>query len=311
MKLMDKLTGKLYSKVFGKRCDIKPGIKYFDESHFEGLLKEDFSFKNDTNCTLRGGLYHYKNYDKDTLVLFCHGIGGGHQAYMQEINYLAKSGFLVLAFDYLGTILSDGDNQGGFCEPIKDMSIALDLFKNNYKNIYVVGHSWGGFVAQGLTLLHPEIKKIVTLAGMNSIKTTYNQMIKFPLNIFKKAALRLEQQKFGDIATSSAMVSLNKEGLKGLVIQSRDDKILNPKFNFDLVKQCNTNKNIEFLEVNGKNHNPTYTSESVTKFIDYLHHLKKVKDPKDILTLENNTNWDELCTLDPIVMEKIVTFLKK
>ena len=311
MKLLEKLTGKLYGKVFNARSDIAPGIHYFDETHFDGLIKENFSFNNDNDITLRGGFYHYKTYDKDTLVIFNHGIGGGHQAYMKEIDYIARNGFKVLAVDYMGCVLSDGSGKGGITQPLKDMSTCVDLIKNDYKNIYVVGHSWGGFVSQGLTALHPEIKKVVLLAGLNSLRTMLEQILKFPASLLINTCCKLEKDKYGSLSESSAAVNLNRSDLSGLYIQSRDDSILNIKYNLDLVKSQNTNKNIEFVYVDGKDHNPEYTKDAVIKLKAYLKKLKTIKNVEEKEKLADSTNWDELCEQDPIVMDKVVEFLKK
>ena len=310
MKLIDNLTGKLYNKVFGIRSDIRPGIHYFDETHFKGLIKEDFSFNNDNDVTLRGGFYHYKTFDKDTLVVFNHGIGGGHQAYMKEIDYLARNGFKVLAIDYMGCVNSDGDSMGGLTQPILDVSKAIELVKKDYKNIYVVGHSWGGFVTQGVSSIHKEIKKVVLLAGLNSLESMLDASLPFPLSLLKKSVLRNEFNKYGEVSKLSAKDSLNRNDLSALVIQSKDDNILKPKFNIDLIKENCINKNVEFVYVDGKLHNPEYTKDAVNKLNAYLNRLNKIKDNKEKENLANDTNWDELCELDPTVMGKIVDFLK-
>ena len=310
MKLLDKIAGKVHFKLFGMRCDIRPGIRYFDETHFDGLIKEDFEFKNDNGFTLRGGYYHYENFDKDTLVIFCHGIGGGHQAYMKEIEYIARNGFKVLSYDYQGSILSDGDNLGGFSLALKDMVKCIDLIKDNYKHIYVIGHSWGGWVAQGAAYLSDDVEKVVLLAGMNSLETLCDQYVKGPLKIFKKPFLKLEYEKYGEISKLKASESLNKKNLKALVIQSKDDSILKLKYNFEKIKEASTNKEVKFIETDGKNHNPTYTLDAVKKLNEYLSKLNKLKDKAEIEKLADSTNWDELCDLDLEIMDEIISFIK-
>ena len=62
------------------------------------------------------------------LIIFVHGMGGGHTAYMTEIHALAQEGYLVLGYDNTGTMLSDGAELGGFPQAFLDLRHAISFF---------------------------------------------------------------------------------------------------------------------------------------------------------------------------------------
>lgn len=310
MKILDKLALKIHNKIYGHRCDVHPGIKYFDETHFNGLKKDAFEFINDNNYKLVGGIYHYDNYDKNTLIVFCHGMGGGHQAYMKEIEYVARNGFQVLALDYQGTILSEGDKLEGFARPLYDMDACIKKIKSQYKNIFVIGHSWGGWIAQGLCFFNMEITKVIMLAGLNSIKDCFDQYVPNYLAFIRKPLFKIESNKYSGFAETNAIQTLSRKDLKGLIIHSKDDKIVWCKNNFLKIKNNITNPNISFLLVDHKNHNPHYQKESVDYLVHYLHTLNKLKSIDDIRALKDKTDFDKMSMLDINIMNQIIDFLK-
>ena len=96
--------------------------------------------------------------------------------------------------------------------------------------------------------------------------------------------------------------------LTGVIYTARD--AAHKRF-VDLIKQNNTCKNIEFLDVDGKNHNSNYTCEASKLLNEYLHKLHKLKNKEDKEKLADSIDWDKICEQDPFVMDKIVEFLKK
>lgn len=310
MKLIRRITIKKYNELLNKRCDINPGIRYFDETHFEGLVKDPFEFKNDNGFMLRGGIYHYDNYDNKTIIVFCHGMFGGHQAYMKEINYIAKSGFQVLSIDYQGTILSEGDKLGGPTKALIDMDKLVKSIKNKYENIYMIGHSWGSFVAQGVAGLNNEIKKVVMLAPMISLHNLVKQHFDKWLKFIRKEILDYEYELYGEYSKSDAIVNLERNDLSALVIQSKNDNLLDFNLNLEALRNSIHNKKVDFCVVNDKKHNPTYTKEAVIKLNNYLKELKKTEFYDEKQLLAENASWDEMCELDTDIMDKIITFFK-
>lgn len=312
---MKKLVAKLHQSVYGIRMDARPGIKYFSYKDFNNLKADKLSFINKNGYRLNGYFYFKDGSIKDKLIIFCHGMGGGHQAYINEINYLCDNGFKVATFDYQGCVLSEGDNVNSFLQPAED----IDLFINHinsfedYKNInkYIIGHSWGGFVAHSACHFHKDIKKLVMISGLISIKSAFDQYVPWYACIFKKSLLNYEKSLHQKYFNCNAIETINKrDDLSSLIIHSIDDKIVSYKYNFLKLKKASKNTHIKFISVNNKNHNPQYTYDAVKKLTAYLHELNKLKTIKEKNLLADKTDFASLCELDKQIMDEIVLFLK-
>src|SRR5574344_1030890 len=142
-----RLVQKVDKDSFLKRCDDNHIFFYHKASDYKGLKDDKYEFKTEDGTTLRGHFYYYPNYNKKELIIFCHGFGGGHRSYLDYINFFCLNGYRVLAYDYKGTFESDGENLGGFSEPIVDLLALLNTLKkegyfDKYK-VSCIGHSWG------------------------------------------------------------------------------------------------------------------------------------------------------------------------
>jgi len=136
--------------AFGKRCEGNPLLQYFTAADFENLDAEPVSFRGNRGQTLRGNLYkaHGKT-DFRALLIFAHGMGGGHLSYTTELDFFAKHGFLVLAYDNTGTMASDGKSLVGMPQAVSDLKSALRFAKSDPRTkdlpILLAGHSWGAY----------------------------------------------------------------------------------------------------------------------------------------------------------------------
>ena len=79
----------LYKKHFVCRYDKEVGIPYYSYSDFKGLKQESYSFTNSKGIEISYFYYYYDNYKDDKVILFAHGLGPGHVAYLKEIATLA------------------------------------------------------------------------------------------------------------------------------------------------------------------------------------------------------------------------------
>lgn len=147
--LVAALAAAAYRIAFGRRCDKNPYLTYFTAEHF-GLDYKKVEIKVKKNI-LRGALYRKGDCAVEGLVIFCHGMGAGHAAYMTEIDCFCGLGYLVLAVDNCGCDLSDGKNIRGLYSGVETAKAAYDFAKGNeeLKNLktFFVGHSWGGYSA--------------------------------------------------------------------------------------------------------------------------------------------------------------------
>ena len=93
------------------------------------------------------GTLNYKKDDKDKLIIFVHGLTenqNDHQFY-NAVEFFNPKGFATFRFDLYswmpkGRKLKDCSIK----THSKDLDIVLKYFKNKYKKIYLVGHSFGG-----------------------------------------------------------------------------------------------------------------------------------------------------------------------
>lgn len=61
-------------------------------------------------------------------------MGGGHLSYTTEIDFFAKRGYLVLAYDQTGTMASDGKALRGMGQGFRDLLCAMQFAKENEKS---------------------------------------------------------------------------------------------------------------------------------------------------------------------------------
>ena len=106
--LFDKQVERLYRSQLYTRQDNPNGIFYFSPADFPGLKAHPYAFRARAGHTLSGYFYHYDNPIPGRLVVFDHGMGNGHRAYMREIERLARAGYLVFSYDHTGCMEPGG-----------------------------------------------------------------------------------------------------------------------------------------------------------------------------------------------------------
>ena len=115
-----------YQKNICTRYDGNPLVKYFSVADFPGLQRTPFDFEGNAGQKLQGYYYYYSSPRRDRLVIFDHGMGGGHDSYMKEIELIARRGYMVFSYDHTGCKESGGENSIGF---IFDGMSKSELFK--------------------------------------------------------------------------------------------------------------------------------------------------------------------------------------
>ena len=311
-----------YKKVLFKRHDPDGSIFYFDHENFDGLYKQEYSFVTRKGNKLHGGFYCYDDPNPDKLIVFDHGLSKGHRAYMREIETLCKHGYFVYAFDHTGSGDSEGEDVNGLLGSLADIDDCLNAIKDipavSEREIYLVGHSRGGFSSLNVIAFHPEVKKVVALAPFNSLETMNKQNAPGLLAPFRKVLYDLEKRHNPEFADVSAIKTLAKTTTPVLIIHSLDDATVSAKLNIlDLRKKLFDRENLEFMLLNGKGHNPNYTTEAVAyKDAFFKEHKRLTK--KGLLENDEQKSlfvdfydWNAMTEQDPDVWEKIFKFLEK
>ena len=317
--IFEKQILNIYKSFAYTRCDDLGLAYYFTSNDFPGLRKEEYPFKSSMGHTLQGYIYYYDNPVQDKLVVFDHGFGGGHESYMKEIEMLCKRGFKVFAYDHTGCMASGGDTPNGMAQSLRDLDDCIKEIKTNDKlkslDIYVIGHSWGGFSTLNISKLHNDIKKVVVISGFVSVTDLVNSFFSGILKGYRKIVLELENRSNPEFVRYNAVSSLKDTTADVLLIYSSNDNLCKKDPHYDLLFENLKDKpNIKFLLVNNKGHNPNYTEDAVKYLGEYI--KKKNKLSKKLKTKEEKEkfvasfDWNKMTEQDPIIWDSIINHLK-
>lgn len=320
--MLFKVVEKFYRKMLYTRADDTGAVFYFSADDFVGLNQKSYTVPSCDGHNLQGYFYYYDNPIKNRIIVFEHGMGSGHRGYMREIEVLCRHGYLVFAYDHTGCMESGGETTGGFVQSLKDCNDVIGNLKKipelkDY-GISVVGHSWGGFSTLNICALHPDIVSIVALAGFISVKDVLGQFFSGPLSPFFNRIYRKESDANPDFIKYNAVESLTNSDVTALIIHSEDDKTLNCKKHFDVMKkELADKKNINFLKVTGKNHNPNYTADAVKYLGEFLKARMRAEKNKKLTTAEqkkafiNSFDWNKMTQQDETIWAEIFKTLDK
>ena len=297
----------VHSRFFHKRFFPDPLIQTYglDENLYE--QKVTINYKKDV---ISGHFIYGKNYDNTKIVVFSHGIDSYYKSYMQEGNYLANNGFKVFMYDALGTNETTGRIEGLTNGP-KTLDIVLKYLKANFpdQSLICVGHSWGAFSAINAGYAN-KVDKIVAISPFVSI----NRIIRdVSANVIVKTLLGntelVEFMKCGKYAFSNSVKALNKFRGKALVIHSKDDYLISYYKHMKYIMDHVKNKGVNYLVVDHKGHNPSYTEAGVTKLKDSFFKLNELEGEEKEEFLKH-CDFIAMGRLDERVMDQIVSFIR-
>ena len=162
----------LYDSFFPRheKRDIHTVFGQFDYSRVKKTLKR-------TTCSFPSGRWKLQGYfypcsGAKKMVVVCHGMHAGADDYLPFIAYFVEQGFAVFSYDCQGTYASEGDSTVGMCTPLVNLDHALTYIKKSRKlskyQLYLFGHSWGGYAATSVLALHKNICGCAVVAPFNS-----------------------------------------------------------------------------------------------------------------------------------------------
>ena len=227
--IFEKQILKRYRAAAFRRYDDTGTARYFGPEDFPGLIAEPVSFPNRAGDLLAGWFYSCFAPKEGRLVVFDHGIGGGHRSYMKEIALLAEAGYRVFAYDHTGCMASGGECTRGMSGSLADLDDALSYLRETHgipdESISVIGHSWGGFAALNISRYHPFLSHVVAISGFLSVpRLLASSLGGFPLPApYREAICALERDVNPGYADSDAISSLAGSGAKVLLIYSDND----------------------------------------------------------------------------------------
>lgn len=249
---------------------------YFYKDYQDTYEREYVNFMSGKN-RLQGYVYGSEN-DKGLLV-FSHGIGGGHENYINEIIWFVDQGWRVFAYDATGSCESEGDGTIGLVQSALDLDAALTYIEeeNSFSGLPVclLGHSWGGYGVGAVLQFSHEIAASVSISGY---AYPMEMMMEYVNSSMGKAGSLLypfvwldTYITFGKNVSLSAIDGINSGEVPVLVIHGTADEMIG--FNGAAIiakKEQITNPNVRYLIMNqeGQNgHNNLFRNEDS---IDYI-----------------------------------------
>jgi pimeloyl-ACP methyl ester carboxylesterase len=316
--IFEKQVVNSYKGMMHTRCDDTETVYYFSADDFQGLYKEEYTFTAKAGHTLKGYFYRYDNCKEGRLIVFDHGFGGGHRAYMKEIEKLCRHGYLVFSYDHTGCMESGGDSPNGLAQSLCDLNDCITAIKADERfaamDISVMGHSWGAFSTLNIAALYPEISHIVAMCGFVSVEEMMKTFFAGPLKGYRRAVLELERESNPDFFGFNAVKSLSDSNVKALLIYSEDDALCR-RTHYDILKEGLAGKeNVRFLLVKNKGHNPNYTEEAVKLLGEFSKARAKLLKKKNLSAEEKKRfvesfDWDKMTVQDEEIWNKILEHL--
>ncbi len=252
--------------------------------HYEGSCpRRNVSFKSGEN-TLQGYIYGGDN--TKGLVVFAHGIGGGHEGYISNIVWLVDKGWCVFAYDATGSCTSEGEGTMGLPQSALDMDSALEYIESDEELSalpkVVMGHSWGGYAAAAVLNFDHDVKAAVSISGyaypMDMIMEFADGMMGGASKLLYPFVWLDCHGIFGEYTNLSAVDGINKSGIPVLVIHGKEDTMIG----FDrssIISKADeiTNPNVRYYPIDGKysGHNSIFYSEEA---LDYMEELDEQLD---------------------------------
>ena len=320
--IFQKTIEKMYKNIIFQRCDDNGDVFYFSAKDFDSLSAEPFSFTSSKNYKLQGYFYSYEGYDKDRLVIFDHGFGGGHLAYMTEIEALCRHGYRVFSYDHTGCMESEGEGAGGLSQSLIDLSDAISAIKADGRysslDISVIGHSWGGISCLNISALHPEVSHIVAIAAPVSVKAFVEQNFSGILKGYRKCVYELERASNPKYIELDGASTLKNSSASILLIYSDNDPIVKKEYHYAPLEEALKDKeNVKLLLVSGKGHNPHYTLDALTYMGEFFRERKRLQKKKALKTREDKDrflalyDWRRMTAQDDEVFKVIFEVLDK
>lgn len=310
--------------AFGNRCEGNKYFKYLSAEDFDNLSAHSVEFPSvygkGRGNTLRGFLYSRGEVNSNKLIVFSHGMGGGHQAYTGLINAFCECGYTVFAYDNTGTILSDGKKIYGLYQGSCDLMSAVEFIKGDDclkgKDIYLLGHSAG---AVAVCRVLPVLKGVKGACAISGYDSEIREYTSFASNIVGKNLAKVISffLSIGSFLLfgKKPLIPIHKMSTDTplLLIHGADDATVN--VDNSALKNISERKNLRKKLCKGKGHNPYQTSQSERymneKFagITAADKQYKGKIPENIKEdFLKSVDYSLMTEIDSSVLNEIVSF---
>ena len=318
--IFEKQIVNMYKGMMHTRCDDVETVYYFSADDFPGLNKEAIPFTSSSGDTLSGYLYHYDGAREDRIIVFDHGFGGGHRAYMKEIVKLCEHGYKVFSYDHTGCMESGGETPNGLSQSLRDLNDCINMLRANERfsslDISVMGHSWGAFSTMNIADIHPTVSHVVAMSGFISVPVMVSTFFGGILSGYREPILELETQANPIFSKFDSARSLRRSGVKALLIYSDNDAICKPIHCEMLMEKLADVPTVKFLITKNKGHNPNYTVDAARYVAKFGKARAKLARRKNVTQEEKaafvaSYDWDKMTVQDESVWQVIFEHLDK
>ncbi|MBE6633260.1 MAG: alpha/beta fold hydrolase [Ruminococcaceae bacterium] len=316
--IFEKQVVNAYKGMMHTRCDDIETVYYFSAEDFDGLQREAYAFPSSMGHMLKGYFYCYRAPIEGRLIIFDHGFGGGHRAYMKEIELLCRHGYRVFAYDHTGCMESGGVSPNGLAQSLRDLDDCVKAIKADPRlagvELSVMGHSWGGFSTMNIAALHPEITRIVALCGFVSVEEMIKTFFGGFLRGYCGAVLSLERACNPDYASFNAVESLASSNVQALLIYSANDALCS-RVHYEILRAGLKEKNtVKFMLEKKKGHNPNYTEDAVKLLGEFGKARGRLARKKNLTAEEkqrfvSSFDWERMTAQDEAVWQEIFAHL--
>lgn len=257
------LSVMVYNENFNRRFEsYEPFMLYVDD--FDGLQRMKYEFTSDKGQNLVG--YMYSSGEKQRgIIVMAHGFGGGgHNSYMDCVNYFARNGYYVFAYDATGTDESEGEGVGGLPQGVIDLDYAVTFVEEsgNFPNLPIVlfGHSWGGYSVCSVLTYHSEVKAVIACSGFNASSNLFESEGKkqvgngiYLMLPFVKLHERIQYRGY---ASSTAMDGFSKSNAAVMIVHSFDDEVVPVEYGYEIYyEKYKDDSRFSFISFENKGHN--------------------------------------------------------
>jgi hypothetical protein len=309
------------NSVFSKRQDRNKLLKYFSAKDFD-LTVEKMPL-NYNGHKLYGAVYSKGQLKEcEKVIIFAHGIGPGHCAYMTEIAYYCNKGYAVIAYDSLGCDRSEGKNIHSFytgAECVIAAYIGVKCHKHlKDLPVYLVGHSWGGYSVLCASQ-QIDVKGVVAFSAFNSPAKTICSLVRFYSPKSLKVSLYLMMPSLALIAACKNMRTGSKNAAKAiaaskvpaLLVWGEKDTIVNEKCSAACIA---LGDNVQKLIVPDRAHNVYNTVAAEGKLAELTEALNKVSQGQltgeQAISYFSGFDYKAATEEDLGIMQKTVDFIE-
>ena len=272
------LTVMVYNENFNQRFEsYEPLMLYVDD--FDGLHRTKYEFSSNGGQKLAGYMYS-SGENQRGIVVMAHGFGGGgHNSYMDCVNYFACHGYYVFSYDATGNDESEGEGVGGLPQGVIDLDYAITFVEESGKfpslPIVLFGHSWGGYCVGSVLNCHTDVKAAVLVAGFNRSIDLFEQqgesIIGSGIKLFMPYVSVYERLKFGKYASYTAIDGFGASDAEIMILHSKDDSTVLPENGYEkFYNAYGETPRFHFIEYEDRGHDSVYYSDAARRYKEQL-----------------------------------------